>query len=251
MAVKGIIFDKDGTLFSYAEVWGSVIKDYTDSILMTFNVKNADEARQRIYEIVGIDDRGNNYSDGFLFNHDKVIRIFFKLLAFCIWNGISPVAMYNQLNRFINQRNPKVLVKLRSMDFSGVQELMKMLCDRGIVIGIVTNDISSNTRAFLEIMGIDKYVRFLRTKESNCKRKPSVDSIKQFSSIYGLRRDEIAVVGDSIVDMEYAKAGSVGYTIAVMTGYGKREVLERYADVVYDTVAQLIDDPVLFAPEVK
>ena len=47
------------------------------------------------------------------------------------------------------------------------------------------------------------------------------------------------------------KAGSVGYTIAVMTGYGKREVLERYADVVYDTVAQLIDDPVLFAPEVK
>ena len=61
MDIRGIIFDKDGTLFSYAEVWGSVIKDYTDSILMTFNVKNADEARQRIYEIVGIDDRGNNY----------------------------------------------------------------------------------------------------------------------------------------------------------------------------------------------
>ena len=34
-----------------------------------------------------------------------------------------------------------------------------------------------------------------------------------------------------------------------MTGYGKREVLEKYADVVYDKVEDLIDDPVLF-PEV-
>ena len=161
-----------------------------------------------------------------------------------------------------------MLDKLESMDFTPLQHLMQALMDRGIMIGLVTNDITANTKAFLEVMGIDRYVRFLRTKESNCRRKPSDESIRQFSSLFGNCRrkpsDEsirqfsslfgidpmrIAIVGDSIVDMEYAKAGDVGYTVAVMTGYGKREVLEKYADVVYDKVEDLIDDPVLF-PEV-
>ena len=73
-----------------------------------------------------------------------------------------------------------------------------------------------------------------------------VPSIRQFSTLFGIDPMKIAIVGDSIVDMEYAKAGGVGYTIAVMTGYGKREVLEKYADVVYDKVGDLASDPVLF-----
>ena len=67
----------------------------------------------------------------------------------------------------------------------------------------------------------------------------------QFASLFGLKSEEIAVVGDSIVDMEYAHNGQVGYTVAVMTGYGKREVLEKYADVIYDRVEDLINDPVI------
>lgn len=249
MDIRGIIFDKDGTLFNYAEVWGPVIRQYTDTILMTFSVKNEEEARQRIYEIVGVDDKGNNYPDGFLFNHDKIVSIFFKILGFCIRNHISPFRMYQMLTRFLNSQNRKVLDKLENMDFTPLQHLMQALMDRGIMIGLVTNDITANTKAFLEMMGIDRYVRFLRTKESNCRRKPSDESIRQFSSLFGIDPMRIAIVGDSIVDMEYAKAGDVGYTVAVMTGYGKREVLEKYADVVYDKVEDLIDDPVLF-PEV-
>ena len=153
------------------------------------------------------------------------------------------------LTRFLNSQNRKVLDKLENMDFTPLQHLMQALMDRGIMIGLVTNDITANTKAFLEVMGIDRYVRFLRTKESNCRRKPSDESIRQFSSLFGIDPMRIAIVGDSIVDMEYAKAGDVGYTVAVMTGYGKREVLEKYADVVYDKVEDLIGDPVLF-PEV-
>lgn len=247
MDIKGIIFDKDGTLFNYAEVWGPVIKDYVDTVLMTFRTKDEKVARQKIYEIVGVDDKGNNYPDGFLFNHDKIVRIVIKILAFCIQNRINPVRMYRLMNTLLNSHSRKVIVKLKSMDFSGVQALMKALNDQGTIIGLVTNDITSNTKGFLEVMGIDHYVRFLRTKESNCKGKPSDASIAQFCSLFGFSRDEIAVVGDSIVDMEYAKAGNVGYTVAVMTGYGKREVLERYADRVYDRVEELVNDPVLFS----
>ena len=97
MDIRGIIFDKDGTLFNYAEVWGPVIRQYTDTILMTFSV----------YEIVGVDDKGNNYPDGFLFNHDKIVSIFFKILGFCIRNHISPFRMYQMLTRFLNSQNRK------------------------------------------------------------------------------------------------------------------------------------------------
>lgn len=245
MAIKGIIFDKDGTLFNYAEVWGPVIRDYVDTVLMTFNIRNKKEARQKIYEIVGIDDRGHNYPDGFLFNHDKIVRIFFKILRFCIENHINPVKLYRLLTILLNSQSRKVITKLRQIDFSRLDDLMQRINKRGIYIGLVTNDITANTMGFMEVMGITKYVHFLRTKESNCRKKPNSESIRQFASLFGLKNEEIAVVGDSIVDMEYAHNGQVGYTVAVMTGYGKREVLEKYADVIYDRVEDLINDPVI------
>ena len=246
MAIRGIIFDKDGTLFDYAEVWGPTIKEYAKTILMTFDVRNQDEARQRIYEIVGIDDKGNSYPEGFLFNHDHIVRIFFKILAFCIHNRISPWKMYRLLMKLLNSKNRQIYFKLKDMDFSPVQKLMKALKDDGMTIGLVTNDITANTKVFLDLMGIAGYVSFLRTKESNCKGKPNDESIRQFSSLFWMTRDEICLVGDSIVDMEYARRGRVGYTVAVLTGYGLREKLEEYADVVYDRIEDLASDPVLF-----
>ena len=75
--IKGVIFDKDGTLYNYSQVWGPVVKDYVDTILKTFSVRNEKKARQEIFEIIGVDNRGNHYPDGLLFNHDKIARIFF------------------------------------------------------------------------------------------------------------------------------------------------------------------------------
>lgn len=244
--IKGVIFDKDGTLYNYSQVWGPVVKDYVDTILKTFSVRNEKKARQEIFEIIGVDNRGNHYPDGLLFNHDKIARIFFRILNFCIRNTISPFKLWTILKPMLNGQSAKLIFKLRSMDFTYLIDLFRELSEKGIIIGLVTNDITSNTKAFLDISKTDQYVRFLRTKESNCKRKPHTESIKQFEALYGLKSDEICIVGDSIVDMEYAKASHAGYIVAVMTGYGKRDTLERYADVIYDDIKDLVSDPVLF-----
>lgn len=246
--IKGVIFDKDGTLFDYGEVWGPVVKDCVDTILMTFDLRNKDKIRREIYQIIGVDDEGRVYQDGFLFNHDKLVRIVLRIFRFCVVNRISPAAMYRIITRMLNSQNLKVVRKIHSMDFSRLQDLFEELDSRGMVIGVVTNDITANTKAILDGMGISRHVRFLRTKESNCRRKPSNESIKQFCTLFGLKSEEVAVVGDSVVDMEYAKAGKVGYTVAVLTGYGNGEVLSQWADVVYDKVEDLVDDSVLLPP---
>ena len=245
-SIKGIIFDKDGTLYNYSQVWGPVVKDYVDTILKTFSVKNGKRARQEIYEIVGVDNKGNHYPDGFLFNHDKVARIFFRILSFCIRNAINPFKLWSILKPMLNGQSTRLIYKLKSMDFTYLTDLFSCLDEKGIVIGLVTNDITSNTKAFLDISRTDQYVKFLRTKESNCRQKPHIESIRQFEALYGLESDEICIVGDSIVDMEYAKAAHAGYVVAVMTGYGKRDTLEKYADVIYNDIKELIGDPVLF-----
>ena len=56
--IKGVIFDKDGTLYNYSQVWGPVVKDYVDTILKTFSVRNEKKARQEIFEIIGVDSLG-------------------------------------------------------------------------------------------------------------------------------------------------------------------------------------------------
>jgi len=244
--IKGIIFDKDGTLFSYAVVWGPVVRNVADFLLKTVNTRKPKRVvREELYELIGCDDRGNTYPKGVVFNHQKLVSAFFRILRFTIGNRIG-IKRYLFVHRILKEPARRIETKLRQMDFSDVKELCDRLVSSGIVIGLVTNDTTASTRTCLECMGIENDVDFLRTKESNCHGKPSPQAIRQFCTMYGLDSSEVAVVGDTLLDAEFARRGKAGYVVSVLTGGGDRKELERVSDAVYSSVADLMDDPVLF-----
>jgi phosphoglycolate phosphatase len=55
----------------------------------------------------------------------------------------------------------------------------------------------------------------------------------------GCRVDEAVMVGDSVSDMKMGNAAGVKASIGVLTGVDGREELEKFADVVVDSVALL------------
>lgn len=247
--IKGIIFDKDGTLFSYAVVWGPVVKDVADFLLKTVNTKKPKRVvRQELYELIGCDDSGNTYPRGVVFNHQKLLSAFFRVLRFTLRNKIG-IKRYAFVQKILKEPALRIEKKLRQMDFTEVKELCDKLVANGIVIGLATNDTTASTRTCLECMQIEEDVDFLRTKESNCFNKPSPQAIRQFCTMYGLEPSEVAVVGDTLLDVQFARKGKAGYVISVLTGGGDREELSKVSDVVYNSVADLINDPVLFPQE--
>ena len=87
---------------------------------------------------------------------------------------------------------------------------------------------------------------FLRTKDSHVKAKPNPEALREFCQENGLESSEVAIIGDTLVDMEFAHQGKAGYRIAVLTGSGDLERLRKNADAVYPTLHDVLKDPVLF-----
>ena len=248
MAIKGIIFDKDGTLFDYGKVWGPVVRDAIYSGLQSINIPD-DKKKECAYafmRVLGVDADGNTYPDGIIFRHDRLIAAFFRVLAVTLHYHINPVKVGMLFRIFLSKDEKGIAKRISTMEFPGVAEVFQEADRRGYRMGIVTNDSTVSTKLFLDRMGISQYIVFLRTKDSHVKAKPNPEALREFCQENGLESSEVAIIGDTLVDMEFAHQGKAGYRIAVLTGSGDLERLRKNADAVYPTLHDVLKDPVLF-----
>lgn len=248
MGIKGIIFDKDGTLFDYGKVWGPVVRDAIYSGLQSINIPD-DKKKECAYafmRVLGVDADGNTYPDGIIFRHDRLIAAFFRVLAVTLHYHINPVKVGMLFRIFLSKDEKGIAKRISTMEFPGVADVFQEADRRGYRMGIVTNDSTVSTKLFLDRMGISQYIVFLRTKDSHVKAKPNPEALREFCQENGLESSEVAIIGDTLVDMEFAHQGKAGYRIAVLTGSGDLERLTKNADAVYPTLHDVLKDPVLF-----
>ncbi|MGB4405981.1 MAG: HAD family hydrolase [Sphaerochaeta sp.] len=247
--LKGIVFDKDGTLFDYAQVWAEVLSEAVTTAFaeMGKNKGKHKIAQQAMLRLMGIDDEGNTLAKGLLFTHKRRV-IFKRYLLYCIRYRIPVVKTFRIYHQNIKNSEMLVSERLRELDFSMQQQLFAKLKETGYHIGIITSDTESSTKVFLSLMGLDHMVDFLSTRDSKYHKKPHPQAFEAFCSRFALASSEVAMVGDTETDMKMAKKAKAGYTIAVLSGSNDRKILGRLADVLYKDVSYLSDDPRLFPP---
>lgn len=245
--LKGIVFDKDGTLFDYAQVWAEVLSDAIATAFagMGKSQEKSQGAQRAMLKLMGIDDEGNTLANGLVFTHKKRI-IIKRFLLYCIryrMNALKTYRVYHQ-----NIKNSEMLVgeRLKELDFSMQQQLFEKLKRNGYRIGIITSDTESSSHIFLTQMGLDHMVDFLSTRDSKYHKKPHPQAFEAFCKRFSLSPSEVAMVGDTETDMRMAKKAKAGYTIAVLTGSNDKRMLKRYADVIYEDISSLSDDRRLF-----
>ena len=246
--MKGIIIDKDGTLFNYAYVWGGVVsKAIRDGFTeLGLEGEKLDRLTMRFEELFGIDERGNNHKDGILFRPDLALITITKMVLSSLSAGLNPFKVKDKVFSKIMDMGAMIEKEIDNKEFPGIRELFKKLKDNGYAIGIVTNDCIATTKLFLKKMGAEEYVDFIRGEDSGTKKKPNPEAFHEFMKEFSLYAGDIAVVGDSMADMLFAKRGKAGYKIAVLTGSGDKKLLERMADKVYPTILDIENDSVLF-----
>ena len=247
--IKGVIFDKDGTLFPSARFWGPIIEREARMSLSAFKLskKNEEALIKKIGRIVGADGEGNTYKNGFLFRHDYYFLVnALHMVWLCIRYRLSPFKVKTIMVGLSHVLGQSVDKEYDRIDLADVKDIYKRLDENGVKIGIVSNDMVASCRNFLEYTDLLQYVSFIRGKDSDTKKKPSPMAINEFAALFSLKSEEIAIVGDTKADMDFARNGKVGYTVAVLTGSGDRRTLERKANVVYPTIKELKNDKVLF-----
>lgn len=119
--------------------------------------------------------------------------------------------------------------------------LLEQLRRHGIKIGIATADDSDSTKFFLDKFGIRDYFDFIGTSDYY-EKKPNPSMLQSFCEIAKIRTEEVAVAGDTIVDLQFAINGSAGLAIGVLSGVSGTAELSGLADLIIDSVGDIITE---------
>ncbi len=115
----------------------------------------------------------------------------------------------------------------RTVLFDGIRDLLTMLKDRKIIIGLITNKKGNFAKDLISYLNLTKYFDFILGAEEGFLPKPHGDSINYIKEKYDLNSREIVYIGDSAIDGEFSNKSNIDF-IAVGMGLGKEKELYKF-----------------------
>lgn len=227
--IKGILFDKDGTLVDFNATWLS-IADF-----MAMDAAEGDRWKaDRLLSAAGFDFVNKRFKPDSIFasgTNMDVVELWFPRLS--DEDQMLAVARFNEIT--------SVQGSSMAVALPGIVGALTALHKRSYRLGVATNDSTAGAEKTMVTLGVAQLFDAAYGYDAVANPKPAPDTILAFCDLTGLRPAEIAMVGDNRHDLEMARAGGCGLAIGVLSGTGTRESLSTIADFVLDSVADLPD----------
>jgi phosphoglycolate phosphatase len=227
MAIKAVLFDKDGTLIDSDGTWVPFYKN-----ILKRERGYSDEEVERAMITAGYDPS----TDGFVAGSMLAGGTARQLVA--LWWPEESAKMHDVITRRLQDESvPLTMQYLRPL--FDLTPVLEELVQKGLTLGIATNDGEASARAHMQGLKVDHYFSLILGADSVASAKPSGQMVRRFAAHVGLRPDEVAMVGDNRHDMEEARNGGAGLAVGVLTGNSTRTDLAPHADHVLDSVHEL------------
>lgn len=220
--IRGVIFDKDGTLFDFRRSWSGwalrVLEALSDD-----PARRADLAAAIGFLPESMDFRPD--SPVIAGTAPEVAGAMLPLLP-----GLDAATVIARINKAASGAQMEPAVPLRP--------LLEDLRQRGLRIGLATNDTEAPAEAHLADHGLRDLFDFVAGYDSGHGFKPGPGQLLAFVAATGLRPQEVAMVGDSLHDLEAGRAAGM-VRVAVLTGIATAGDLADHADVVLPDIGHL------------
>lgn len=223
MPIKGLIFDKDGTLFDFQATWSVFARE-----MIIQEANGDDRIRHSLSETLGFDFENNRFHADSLVIAETVEVVATAVLS--VLPHLDKDALIARMNAAASTVPQIEAVPLR--------ELFTKLKSMGYTLGIATNDAEVSARAHLDGFNIAQFFDFVAGYDSGFGGKPAPGQLLAFCQKSELDPNECAMVGDSLHDLESGRAAGMT-TVGVLTGPATADDLAPLADIVFPTIAEL------------
>jgi phosphoglycolate phosphatase len=223
VAIRGILFDKDGTIIDYWRTWVPINRQ------AALYAAGGDQAiADQLLRLGGHDPKTDRIVPGTPLAAGDYLDI---ARAFAAHHGIAPA----------EELAPGIARVFReggrgSALLPGVRETLAELKRRGFRLGIATNDTADGLEASLAGHDILRHFEFAAGCDSGYGAKPDPGMALAFCKAIGADPHEVALVGDAVHDLVMGRAAGAAVNIGVLSGTSAREDLAGYADVILDSI---------------
>lgn len=219
MAVRALLFDKDGTLLDFGRTWGPA----TLKVIAQLAAQDKD-AHEALVAAAAIDPATAIFhpSSPIIAGSSADYGVTFAEIL-----GREPGELFfAELDRLFAAHGLDGLFCL-----PGAVEAVAALGGRGLPLGLATNDSELAARQQMERLGLSQHLSFVAGYDSGFGAKPHPGMVEAFIAGAGVKPCETALIGDSLHDLHAARhAGAIA--VAVTTGLASASELAPAADLI-------------------
>jgi len=221
--IKGIVFDKDGTLFDFNATWGAWARGVLEA-----ETAHAPETLAPLALALGYD-----LENGVFVKDSVVIASTVHEIA----AAAMPIVGETSVDAMIARFNAAAITPPQ-VEATPLVAFVQRLKSAGLALGVATNDAEQPARAHLAKSKVEHLFDFIAGSDSGFGGKPAPGQLNAFCDAAHLAPADCVMVGDSTHDLHAGKAAGMT-TVAVLTGVADRAELAPHADVVLPSIAQL------------
>jgi phosphoglycolate phosphatase len=226
--IRGILFDKDGTLLDHEATWEPI------TVAIAEHAAGGDPAlRDRLLEHGGFDTRTRKFRAGTPLaagTPPEIAATWAEVLG-----TATPPDLRGTIDRMFDSGSGS------SQLLPGIREALLRLRGEASFLGIATSDSMAGIASSLGHHDVLDLFDFLAGYDSGHGIKPGPGMVQAFCRATRLDPSEVAVVGDNTHDLRMAMAAGAGLKIGVLSGTSEHDDLAGEADLVIESVAVLPD----------
>ncbi len=226
MAIKGILFDKDGTIVDFKATFEPATK------LVLEELCGDDQSLlEAAAHAVRFDLEKSEIAD------DSVIVAGSSFEIATILGAVTGRIDQDEYATELDERFGRYCSETVA-ELPGAIGSLKSMHNSGYLLGVATNDAAANAVIQMERLNIRSLFSEILGANSGYGAKPGAGMIEAFLETSQLRPDEVMMVGDSIHDLEAGRAANV-ITCGVETGPATRATLVSFADHILGSICEL------------
>lgn len=233
--IEAIIFDKDGTLLDFDAFWVTVSDFAISDIKKRFG--REDIPTEEFSSALGVKN-GKTDIESILCKgtYEEMAEVIHKVF---VSHGcdVTLEAVTEAVIVDYKKNSDKGEIKPTC---EGLKDTIEKLKADGKRLLVITTDKREVAERSLSGLGIREYFERLYTGDGDIPPKPDPASAFDFCKNTGIKPENIMMVGDTMVDVEFAKNAGL-YCVGVAAREDNRQILDGHADKIISEITQIFD----------